>query len=155
MGKKRPAPRPLRVVLDTNVLVSALLFRGGELTWLRQAWQAGTLFPLASQETVGELVRVLGYPKFGLEREDIAEVLALYVPFAAPVLIDPKVDASMPKCRDPHDQKFLDLAHRAKADALVTGDRALLELSGKTPFPILTPAELRERVQGPQKDRLA
>jgi putative PIN family toxin of toxin-antitoxin system len=148
MGKKRPAPGPLRVVLDTNVLVSALLFRGGELAWLRQAWQAGTVLALASREAVDELVRVLGYPKFALEGKEIEEILALYLPFAVPVLTDPRADASVFKCRDPDDQKFLDLAHRANADAVVTGDRALLELSGKAPFDILTPAQLRRRLQG-------
>jgi putative PIN family toxin of toxin-antitoxin system len=106
------------------------------------------VLPLASQEAVDELVRVLGYPKFALEGKEIEEILALYLPFAVPVLTDPKADASEPKCRDPDDQKFLDLAHRAKADALVTGDRVLLELSGEVPFDILTPAQLRGRLEG-------
>jgi predicted nucleic acid-binding protein len=87
-------------------------------------------------------------PKFALEGKEIEEILALYLPFAVPVLTDPKADASEPKCRDPDDQKFLDLAHRAKADALVTGDRVLLELSGEVPFDILTPAQLRGRLEG-------
>ncbi len=144
MGKKKPASRPLRVVLDTNVLVSALLFARGELIWLREAWQTGALTPLASQATIDELVRVLSYPKFGLDQQDIEELLGLYVPYAEPVLIESATQALVPRCKDPDDQKFLDLAYSANAAAVVTGDRALLQLANEAPFPILTPAEFRK-----------
>lgn len=53
---------PPRVVLDTNVVVSALLFGGGAAAAVRAAWQAGRIAPLASTATAGELVRVLAYP---------------------------------------------------------------------------------------------
>ena len=52
----------VRVVLDTNVVLSALLFRGGAAAQVRQAWQRERLLPLASTATVQELVRVLGMP---------------------------------------------------------------------------------------------
>lgn len=146
MGKKESAQKPPRVVLDTNVLVSALLFRRGELAWLRERWQSGMVTPVASQEAVDELVRVLGYPKFRLQREDVEQLLGLYLPFAELVLTGPRHHPSAPKCRDADDQKFVELAYRAGADALVTGDRALLDLSGATPFPILTPAEFRQHL---------
>ena len=55
---------PLRVVLDTNVIVSCLLFPGEMRSWLLPAWQAGHVRPLASRETTAELIRVLCYPKF-------------------------------------------------------------------------------------------
>lgn len=151
MGKKDSAPKPPRVVLDTNVLVSALLFRRGELAWLRERWQIAMVAPLASQESVDELVRVLGYPKFRLQREDIEQLLGLYLPYAELVLTDPGGHPSAPRCRDPDDQKFLELAFRARADALVTGDRALLDLAGATPFPILTPAAFRKQLDLEQK----
>lgn len=57
-----------RVVFDTNVLVSALVFRS--LQWLVDAWQTKRVHPLVSKETVAELRRVLGYPKFGLSTGD-------------------------------------------------------------------------------------
>ena len=50
---------PVRPVLDTNVLVSALLFHSGALSWLRSAWHSGQVSPLASRETAAELIRVL------------------------------------------------------------------------------------------------
>jgi len=146
MGKKKSATKPPRVVLDTNVLVSALLLRRGELAWLREGWQSGVVVPLASRETVDELVRVLGYPKFRLQRGEVEQLLGLYLPFTELLLTDPQSYPSAPKCRDADDQKFVELAYRTGADALVTGDRALLDLSGATPFPILTPAELRQHL---------
>ena len=71
---------PLRVVLDTNVLVSALLFNQGRLSWLRPCWHQGQLTPVLAEPTVRELLRVLAYPKFRLqaaERERLLEDLLL------------------------------------------------------------------------------
>ena len=61
----------LRVVHDTNVAVSALLFRAGRLAWLRDAWAAGTVVPLVCRSTVAELEQVLFYPKFDLDADDM------------------------------------------------------------------------------------
>jgi putative PIN family toxin of toxin-antitoxin system len=151
MGVKTAgSDEPLRVVLDTNVLVSALLYRDGELAWLAPAWQAGAVLPLASLDIVEELTRIidqLGQLKFGLEQPAIAEIIARYLSFTELVAASSNGHSSMPKCRDPDDQKFLDLAERAHADVLVTSDRALLGLARKTPFLILSPVKFRERVQ--------
>lgn len=54
---------PPRVVLDTNCVVSALLFSRGRLAWLRRAWQSGRVVPLVSRGTATKLIRVLAYPK--------------------------------------------------------------------------------------------
>ena len=61
---------PLRVVLDTNVLLSALLFQAGIVSQLRVEWRSGIIRPLASRQTTAELIRVLGYPKFELTADD-------------------------------------------------------------------------------------
>ena len=71
----------LRVVLDTNVLVSALLFSTGRLAWLREAWQQGAVVPLLGRETAEELLRVLRYPKFRLSRQEREELLADLLPY--------------------------------------------------------------------------
>jgi hypothetical protein len=55
----------MRVIFDTNAIVSALLFRGAA-TWLVEHWQSGEVTPMVSRETARELLRVLAYPKFGL-----------------------------------------------------------------------------------------
>ena len=130
-----------RVVLDTNVLVSALAFRTGNPAALRTAWQAERIRPLASQETASELIRVLTYPKFQLtdiEREDL---LAEYLPWCESITVPG--DIVVPKVRDPDDRMFLRLALAGQADALVTGDQDLLSLTDFT-VPLLTPAGFRE-----------
>lgn len=141
-----PAPRRLRVVLDTNVLVSALLYRDGELAWLAEAWTAGFVVPLADQSVIDELLRILiqlGARKFQLQEPAVQEILSRYVSFAelVPAGLDDKLP--LPKCKDPDDQKFLELAVRGSADVLVTNDGALLGLSRRTRFLILAPGKFR------------
>lgn len=125
-----------RAVLDTNVVLSALVFGGGATARARQAWQAGALLPLASTATVQELMRVLAYPKFKLSAGDQRELLADYLPFAEVVTV-PEPPPRVPDCRDPHDLPFLHLAVAGKADLLVTGDADLLALAapGTRPKP--------------------
>jgi putative PIN family toxin of toxin-antitoxin system len=118
-----------RVVLDTNVVVSALLFGAGSTARLRSAWQAGRIVPLASTATARELVRVLAYPKFRLTAPEQQDLLADYLPWVAVVRI-PDPPPAVPACRDPFDVPFLHLAVAGRARALVTGDRALLALAG-------------------------
>ncbi|WP_428277987.1 putative toxin-antitoxin system toxin component, PIN family [Candidatus Palauibacter sp.] len=115
---------PVRTVLDTNVLVSALLFPKGTVSHLRDAWRSGAILPLASRETVSELVRVLCYPKFRLVEGERDELLADYLPFCKSVVVEDP--SSVPECRDPFDRMFLELALAGRADAQVTGDEDLL-----------------------------
>jgi len=138
---------PLRLVLDTNVLLSALLFRSASMTWLRTAWQCEEILPLVSRDTVSELLRVLSYPKFRLKTDERNDLLADYLPWCETVGI-PDPPPVTPECRDPFDQPFLILALTGSAHTLVTGDRDLLALAGSFPVPILTPAEFQSRMQG-------
>ena len=73
---------PVRVVLDTNVALSALVFRRSAAGRVRLAWQSGLMVPLASTHTAQELVRVLAYPKFRLSALEREELLADYLPHA-------------------------------------------------------------------------
>jgi putative PIN family toxin of toxin-antitoxin system len=134
-----------RVVFDTNVVLSALLFPAGRLAWLRAHWREGSAVPLISPATARELTRVLGYSKFRLSEQYRIEALALYLPYCES--LDP-VDKCLIECRDAKDQPFLDLAHCGKADVLVTGDRDILALAGQAAFLIETPEEYRRRVSG-------
>lgn len=137
---------PLRLVLDTNTLVSALLFRSGRLAWLRHAWQCGQVTPLVCTATVAELLRVLTYPKFALERGDIDELLAEFLPFAETVAL-PEHSPPTPPCRDPDDQVFIDLAVTAAADGVVTGDGDLLAVANAMTMPVRLPAEWRKALE--------
>jgi putative PIN family toxin of toxin-antitoxin system len=129
--------RAPHVVLDTNVVLSALLFAQGRLAAIRLAWQHGRCRPLASKATIAELLRVLAYPKFGLTAEQQEELLADYLPHCT-IVRTPATPPHTPPCRDPYDLPFLRLAASGKADYLVTGDKDLLEVSGKTSYSIIT-----------------
>ena len=120
---------PPRVVLDTNVVLSALLFRGGPAAQVRTAWMAGQFVPLASSATAQELVRVLAYPKFKLTADEQHDLLADYLPWVQIVDI-PDPPPATPHCRDPFDVPFLHLAIAGKAHTLVSGDKDLLALAG-------------------------
>lgn len=65
----------MRAVLDINVLLSALLFANGQLSWLRPCWQRGVLVPVLAEPTMRELLRVLTYPKFRLNPADWERLL--------------------------------------------------------------------------------
>jgi putative PIN family toxin of toxin-antitoxin system len=117
------------VVLDTNVVVSALLFRSGPAARIRAGWQEGHFVPLASGATARELVRVLAYPKFKLAAHEQEDLLADYMPWVRVIRI-PDPPPAVPACRDPLDMAFLHLAAAGKAHALVSGDRDLLALAG-------------------------
>ena len=130
-----PAPR---VVLDTNVVLSALAFPQGRLAPLRQTWQGGRCLSLVSRATTAELIRALTYPKFKLSADEQRELLADFLPYCTTVRI-PSKPPRTPACRDPGDLPFLQLAVVGKADYLVTGDRDLLALGGRLTCPIVAP----------------
>jgi len=136
------AVAPPWVVLDTNVVLSALLFAAGPAARLRAGWQGGRFVPLASTATAAALVRVLSYPKFKLTTEEQHELLADHLPFAATVAV-PKPPPAVPDCRDPHDLPFLHLAAAGRARWLVTGDADLLASAAapRLRFRIVTLAE--------------
>jgi len=134
-----------RVVFDTNVVLSALLFTHGRLSWLVDHWQDRSCVPLISRATAVELSRILAYPEFHLSAEEQFEVLGGYLPFCEAI----DLAHSCPiLCRDRKDQPFLDLAQSGKADVLVSGDVDLLALAGQTAFVIETPEAYRRRITG-------
>lgn len=136
----------MRVVLDSNCLVSALLFSTESLKWLRQAWQSGRIMPLVSRQTMDELLRVLQYPKFQLSVQEIEHLLADFLPWAEVVNVEQEPDG-LPKISDPDDMKFLALAVAGKAEALVSGDKHILDVKDKLKdVLVLTLAELKDKL---------
>lgn len=126
----------IRVVLDTNVLVSALLF-GARLEPIRRAWRTGRIRPVLSKETADELVRVLAYPKFRLAREEISLLMEReLLPYAE--VVDVPHDGRT-WCRDPADDKFIRCALAARCRYLVSGDEDLLALREVERVRIVTP----------------
>jgi putative PIN family toxin of toxin-antitoxin system len=136
-GLREHALMPPRVVLDTNIVLSALLFARGRLVPMRLAWQRGLFVPLASKATAAELIRVLAYPKFRLDADDQRELLGDYLPWCTSVRMPAKPPAT-PEIRDPYDQPFLELALVGKANYLVIGDADLHALRDLFSVPIIT-----------------
>ena len=141
---RSPCPR---VVIDTNLVLSALVFPQGRLTELRAAWQDRRIQTLVSKDTAGELIRVLAYPKFKLSLQEQQELLADYLPYSKAVAI-PCPPPPTPVCRDRFDLPFLQLAAAARADALVTGDKDLLSLARVFARPILSAEQFLRSLVG-------
>lgn len=136
MASARQPMTPPRVVLDTNLVLSALAFSAGTLATLRRGWQSGRFIPLVSRVTAGELIRVLAYPKFRLNAEQREDLLSDYLPSCETIQV-PDPPPPTPPCRDPFDVPFLELALAGEADFLITGDQDLLSLAPEFPCPIL------------------
>jgi putative PIN family toxin of toxin-antitoxin system len=134
-------PVVARVVLDTNVVLSALLFQGGNPSVALLKAQNGQL--LGSDETLLELAEVMNRPRFDryFERSIRQKLVAEYFNAceAVPVLYPIRA------CRDPKDDKFLEVAVHGRADAIVTGDADLLDLNPFRGIAIITPREYLER----------
>lgn len=128
---------PIRVVFDTNTVLSALVFRQGRLSWMREVWRERQAIPLISEVTESEICRVLGYPKFKLSVTEQEALLKEYLPFCERIKI-PEPPPTVPECRDPKDVPFLLLAIAGQAEYLVTGDQDLLVLADNFSIPIVT-----------------
>lgn len=115
----------IRAVLDTNVVVSALLFSGPP-SRLISAWQSGRLRLVVSAPILDEYIRVLAYPKFKLTNTEIRGLLEEeLIPFIESVTAVP---TNIPDLRDPDDAKFITCAVAAGVRWLVSGDDDLLSL---------------------------
>ena len=135
----------MRVVLDTNTVLSALVFENGRLVRIRDLWTGAKILPLVCAATVRELIAALAYPKFKLNEGDVRVLLAAYLPFTEAVVLLDETVAQVPRCSDPDDQVFLRLTAFGEAEVLVTGDKQVLALAQQAPFEIETPAQFLDR----------
>lgn len=125
-----------RVVLDSNVLVSALLF-GGIAGKLIPLWKGRRIHPLCSKEILDEYIRVLAYPKFKLVESEIEFLVTQeIVRWFEIVTVSPGKPFVV---ADPSDDKFIWCALEGRADAILSGDEHLLNLAA-SPIPVLTPS---------------
>jgi len=136
-GGARLLPERPRCVLDTNVLISTLLFGGTPGRALFAALERGVV--LVSEETMRELIEVLARPK--LARYATAEERGRFVSALVRRAELVEVRTSVVACRDPRDDKFLSLALAGSASVIVTGDEDLLVLHPFRGVPILPPAD--------------
>lgn len=130
----------MRAVVDTVVLVRAVIKPLGPVGPVLLRLRDGAYTPLYTTETLEELVDVLNRPrikvKYRLKQEDIEAVIRLVLLRGEFVLPNRKIVV----CRDPKDNKFLEAAAAGNADAIVTTDEDLLALNPFEGIPIIHPA---------------
>ena len=137
-------PGPLRVVLDTNVVLDLLHFRDPAVAPIDTAIRGGTVAVMTSAACTEELRRVAAYPEFHLDQGAQAALLARYGEFSVMAANPQTPVAELPRCTDPDDQKFLELAWHCGAAFLVSKDKALLRMARRIArmggFNIIAPA---------------
>jgi len=131
----------LRVVLDTNVLVSGLAYPASTPGRIVQLWRDGSLDVALSRPILEEMARVL--PRLSRIHLTEAEIRDLTdsLTFLADV-IEPDQQCD-PELRDPNDQLVLATLRAAQAQYLITGDKDLLALAHR--YPVVTPAQFWSR----------
>lgn len=136
----------MRAVIDTNVLLSGLLWRGPSYALLEQVRNGAVTF-ISSPALLAELAQVLARPKFDavLSRSNSSrQQMLVQVRMLAEVIDPPPL--AQPLCRDPDDDAVLALARAGQADVIVSGDDDLLSLASFDSIPILNPAQALARV---------
>lgn len=124
---------PPRIVIDTNVCLDLLLFRDVRWDPMMAALNEGRWTAVTRADCREEWLRVLRYPQFRVEEAQYTEMVAAFDGLSVTCdPIDPRNDTPLPVCRDPDDQKFLELAQDVGASVLVSKDKALLKLARRT-----------------------
>jgi putative PIN family toxin of toxin-antitoxin system len=132
----------VKVVLDTNVLVSALLVPRGISAQVLLQFHDGLWDLVISGAILEEYGEVLKRRRFGLPTDHVAQVLTELEIRAIRVIPSHRWRAVR---EDPDDNEFIDVAVEAGADFIVSGDHHLLSLKSYQGIPILTPAQFLER----------
>lgn len=119
------------VVLDTNVCLDLFVFRDPDIKNFHDAIEAGTFHVITREDCREEWLRVLDYPKLGLNKPDKVRAQHEFDEFIHLIVPEKRDHHLLPLCSDKDDQKFMELAFDARADCLITKDRALLKLARK------------------------
>ena len=139
----------LRLVIDTNVIVSGIISRISAPAELLDAWRERRFLLLSSLDIVNEVRAVLQYPrlrhKYHLSDADIVQVIMLLEHDALLVESDADVAGSVPD--DPQDEMFLSCALDGQADAIVSGDHHLLDLGVFRDIPIITARQFLDQLK--------
>lgn len=149
-----PADTPLRVVLDTNVVMAFWHFCDPKLMNLLAWLESRQVVLLTREACLHELERVLAYVQFKIEPADQARILADYrartTCLPEPTEAQLAAALALPKCRDRDDQKFIELAWDGAAHLLITRDKLLLGMARRMPWRertnFLTPERLIKQI---------
>lgn len=157
---------PPRVVLDTSVVVSALVFGGPMATRLRRAWRKGFCRPMVCSSTLQDLIHQLGHSRLGFSSPEQQQMLGEYLPYV--LKVRPPAAPTSTDATEPAGWIFVQLALAGRAHLLVSSDPVLLAMDARLPFPVLalepflhwlretpiTPAPLRAPASHPAAPRL-
>lgn len=132
----------IRAVIDTNVLVSGLLARSGNEALIILAIHQGMVRPCFTEAIVTEYSEVLSRPKFRFPPDEVAALIAMFR--SAGEVFQPKVSGVVSP--DPGDTKFLQCAHAAQADFIVTGNRRHFPDAPYGPTQVVNAGELLARI---------
>jgi uncharacterized protein len=136
----------MRAVVDTNIVIRALLKRRGTVGPILERLEAGHYTLLYSPGLLTEVLNVLRRDRFrtkyGVREEDLEALLTLIVLRGQEVLPSTRIV----ECRDPKDDQILEIAVDGRADIIVTGDEDLLVLTPFRDIPIVGPAEFLARL---------
>lgn len=142
----------LKIVLDTNVLVSALMNPHGTPAQIIDYVFENKIRLFISPPIVEELERILNYPKLmkrhGLEREKLKEFISDLLSIMLLIEGEETIEVIM---EDPSDNKYLSCALNAKADFIISGDVHLLRLGEYGGIQIVTPAQFLEIMEREEK----
>lgn len=136
----------LRVVIDTNVIVSGLLSRSGTPAEILDAWRGRQFLLLSSAPIISEVKAVLTYSRikerYSITQDVIDQVVALLAQHA--FLADEGDTAAGSIPADPQDEMFLACAQSGQADLIVSGDHHLLDLGEYQGIPVVTARQFLE-----------
>ena len=139
----------MRVVIDANVIISALLSRNGVPGKLLTLLIEEKHVFLISGKTMAELRRILNYPKIRkfskLSDNEIEQFVSSIEILAEEV--DTSFIPSGLECRDPEDVEYLAVATLGHAECIVSGDKDLLTLDAVEGIPVVAPAVMLERLR--------
>jgi putative PIN family toxin of toxin-antitoxin system len=134
----------MKVVLDTNVFISRIFFSGPPHQILK-AWRDGKINLVLSEKIFDEYFRVaevLSERFTQIQLAPILELLMLEAEFTS------AFDLPKPVCTDPDDDKFIECAIAGKAEAIISGDKHLLKVSGYHGIDVMTPREFVDKFIG-------
>ena len=145
-GDYNPSAMSFSLVLDTNVVLDLFHFADPVALPILEALESRNVVCWSDEATLAELKRVLTYPELNLSNETAAMLLERYQKLTH--RLEAGNAPPLPRCKDPDDQMFLELAARAKASLLISKDKALLALAGKPglPFQIMAPKNAVETI---------
>jgi predicted nucleic acid-binding protein len=130
--------RPPRVVLDTGVVLSALVFGGPMADRLRRAWRHGFCRPLVCHRTLMDLSHQLAAAPLGFPLAEQQQMLGEYLPYVLKVRVHEAVDGGERRNEiEPAGLVFVQLGLAGQAHVLVSSDAALLAMGNRLPFQVM------------------